>query len=119
MPFKYPSKPLLPTRPLLPAAKTDITLLDQEYKDFFSQLSKDTLKKATYFEDIPCLTYRNAFRIDKKGDKNNICFNSVYGKYLSKYNTPKDRSAHKEKKISTKNVIRKQIVESKRKRYFV
>lgn len=106
-------------KPFSSVQSFEVSLLDKEYKDFFSKCTSDTLKKAIYFEDIPGLMHRNAFKINKKGDKNNLCFDTVYEKYLSKYNAPKEKFSLKEKKISTKKVVRKQIVESKKRRYFV
>ena len=95
-------------------------LIDENYQIFFSKIPKDTLKKAHFFEDIPGLSYRNAFRIDLIGDKNNLCFDSVYEKYLPTYQIPKAEIHQqlKNKQISTRKQIKQQIRESKKSRYF-
>lgn len=96
-------------------------LIDENYQTFFAKISKDLLKKAYFFEDLPGLTYRNAFRINRTGDKNNLCFDSVNRKFLPKYQIPKIEIHQlvRNKQISTRKLIRQQIKESKKNRYFV
>lgn len=105
--------------------KLEKQLVDAEYTEFFSRFSKDDLKSFAFFDDIPGLTARNAFRLQKSGDKNNQCFDSVYFKQLSKYNL-KDRDSNKpttqsSKKppLTRKQLRRMQINTAREKRYFV
>ena len=101
-------------------------LLDAEYLSFFSQISPEQLKKAFFFEDIPGLTHRNAFKLDKRGDKNNMCFDSVYQKFLPNYRQPyepnslrRPRLLKSGKKIGKKQLRKQQLIELKKRRYFV
>ena len=105
--------------------KLEKQLVDAEYTEFFSRFSKDDLKSFAFFDDIPGLTNRNAFRLQKSGDKNNQCFDSVYFKQLSKYNL-KDRNttkpttqSSKKPPLTRKQLRRMQINTAREKRYFV
>ncbi len=100
----------------------DLGLIDKDYLKFFASFTKtDEVKKARFFEDLPGLTYRNAFRLDKIGDRNNMSFNSVYTKFVSKYDEPK-RGLHsqllKDKNVSGRKVIRLQVSKLKKQRFF-
>jgi hypothetical protein len=97
-------------------------LCDKEYLSYFSTLSNDQLKSSNFIEELPGIVLRNAFRINKKGDKNNICFDSAYFKQVPKYNLPKDSFSvqfSRKLKILNKKKRREIIRESKRNRYFL
>jgi hypothetical protein len=106
-------------------------LCDKTYIEFFSRFTTDEIKKSYFFDDFQGLTYRNAFRIDRKGDKNNLCFDSLHFKQLAKYKTPFEagmissnnktsKQTLKSKKKLTRKQLRRYIInELKQKRYFV
>ena len=99
-------------------------LIDNEYKHFFSQFTKDQLKNFTFFEDIPGLGYRNAFRLQKTGDQNNLSSDSVHFKQLSKYNINNYekitfQATMSNKKLNPKQRRRLLINNHKKKRYYI
>ena len=100
-------------------------LCDNEYKSYFSQISKETLKKCLFYEDFPNLTPRNSFKLNKSGDRNNLCFDSVHFKELPNYNVPYDpyekfaRASAKKKKLSRKDLRQQLLRQSREERYFV
>jgi hypothetical protein len=71
------------------------TLIDKEYLNFFEQFSKKDLKQHFFIDDFDNISLRNAFRIDKVGDGNNICSENVYYKKLSKYKISNDDKSNK------------------------
>ena len=98
-------------------------LCDEEYNKFMSKYSHNQLKSICFLEDFnEDIPPRNAFKIDKKGDKNNICFESVHFKQLCKYNlryrdyneNVVSVSSKGEKKLSKKQIIN----EAHKKRYY-
>jgi hypothetical protein len=109
-------------------AQLEAKLIDKDYESFFDKFTKDDLKKMIFYEDVPNLMHRNAFKLDKKGDKNNLSFDSVYFKLSPKYNITlndifdkllKQKSSNKKKKQLTRKELRRQIIlHAKEKRYF-
>jgi len=108
------------------------TLLDKDYIDFFAKFSNEEIKKAIFLEDIPGLTYRNAFKIDKKGDRNNLCFDTLHYKLQANYKIPFERNYYENKRSSlidnlknkskklSRTQLRKLIIKDlKQKRYFI
>ena len=107
-------------------------LCDDKYNSYFSKLNRDQIKSANFYEDLPNLEPRNAFKIDKKGDKNNICFETLHFKIMCKYNISYFRDSNKDmsfkpsyKQIQTKNskltnkqLRKKHLLEAKEKRYY-
>jgi hypothetical protein len=106
-------------------------ICDEKYNSYISKLTRDQLKSANFFEDLPNLEIRNAFKIDKKGDKNNICFDTLHFKNLCKYNVPyfKDasldillkpsaKSNQNKTKLSKRQLRKKQLLEAQEKRYY-
>lgn len=103
--------------------KLEKLLCDDEYERFYSQFSKDQVKNFHFFEDIPSLSARNALRLNKCGDRNNACFDSVHFKQLSKYNLKfsdqkPSSSSSTGKKLSRKQIRRLQIRSANKRRYF-
>lgn len=102
-------------------------LVDDEYEEFFAQFSKDQLKNFHFFDDIPGLGHRNAFRLQKSGDKNNQCFDTVYFKLMPKYDLLGDGGAKAlisskpktKKTLTRKELRRRQLNAAREKRYFV
>lgn len=116
-----------PTQTITYAEKLEKKLLDDEYKQFFSQFTKDQLKNFNFYDDIPGLTSRNAFRLQKIGDKNNQCFDSVHFKQLCKYyfkpsgdekTITSVTNLTKGAKMTKKQLRRMQINTAHQKRYF-
>lgn len=116
--------------PSVVTAKPDELLCDKTYQDYFSKFTNEELKKCYFYEDLPGLAHRNAFKIDKKGDPNNKCFDSVHFKQLPNYPVPFERNLENKilrslkknvssKKISKKQMRRMIINELKQRRYFV
>lgn len=98
--------------------KLENLLFDEEYCDFFSKFSKDQIKKFYFYDQIPQLKARNAFRIDKKGDPNNLSSEQTYFKYRPKYNEPYERQ-DRPKKVSKNRLRREMIKKLNQKRYYV
>lgn len=106
--------------------KLEKILVDQDYQQFFSRFTKDQIKNFHFFDDIPGLTNRNAFHLQKNGDKNNQCFDSFHFKELCKYDLRgadqnsalKNASKTGRKTMTRKQLRRIQIEHSKDKRYF-
>ncbi|RNA02640.1 NRDE2 -like protein [Brachionus plicatilis] len=98
--------------------KLEKILFDDEYQKFFSQFSKDEIKKFNFYDQIPQLKPRNAFRLDKKGDPNNLSSEQTYFKFRPKYNEPFD-GRNKSTRISKKRLRREMIKKLNQKRYFV
>jgi hypothetical protein len=68
--------------------KLESNLCDLEYKDYFAKFNSERLKKCVFIEDFGDIAPRNAFKLDKKGDKNNACFDTAFHKLVPKYNLP-------------------------------
>jgi hypothetical protein len=79
---------------------------DFEYNKFYDNIPHDKLKKAVFFEDIPELTHKFAYRIDKRGDLNNLCFDSCHSKIVPFYKIPGVSSNDQNKKLKRKEQIR-------------
>lgn len=99
-------------------------LLDSEYQSFFAQFTKDQIKQFLFYEDVIGLKPRNAFRLNLKGDKNNVCFDSAYAKLVPKYDlSPSERRewaiSKSKKKIGRKELRRQLLAQSRAKRYYV
>ena len=94
-------------------------LCDEEYKSYFLQFNNNELKKKFFYEDFINLKARNSFKIDKKGEPDNICFDSVHFKQLCKYKIPFSTNNNKKnQKLSKKKLRRELIQREKEKRYF-
>ena len=87
---------------------------DNEYEKFFESIPKEKLNKAVFMEDIPDLSYKHAYRIDKRADLNNLCFDCAYHKLVPFYRIPDASYDDKNKKMKRKA----QIKEAAKKRYF-
>jgi hypothetical protein len=94
----------------------DSRLFDAEYKQIFSQIPKDKLGRAVFLEDIPSLSFKYAYRIDKRADLNNLCFDTLYHKHVSSYKQPPLPGAEPSDAVKKK---RKEFLrELKKSRYF-
>lgn len=98
--------------------KIENLLCDDEYCTFFSQFSNDEIKKFYFYDQISQLKPRNAFKIDKKGDPNNLSSDQTYFKYRPKYYLPFE-SQHKLNQMSKKHKRKEIIKKLNQKRYFI
>ena len=127
----YPSYKSKKFKPLFisPEAK----LIDLEYQTFFAKFTKDQLKSFQFQEDFIAhggILPRNSFKLDKRGDRNNLCFDQVYYKQLSNYSIPfyfdrkqedlitNVKQSKTTKKMTRKQLRRKILIESRQKRYY-
>ncbi len=106
-------------------------LCDTNYTLFFNKFSRDQIKSFHFYDDIVGLEPRNAFKLDKKGDKNNVCFDQVHFKQLCKYFVPRSgrpgdyqpvtrsNKGVAAKRLTKKQLWKKQLKEAAEKRYFV
>ena len=77
---------------------------DLDYKRFYDDISTTVnLNKAVFFEDIPGLTFKYAYRIDKRADLNNLCFDTGYSKIVPFYRIP---GSSNDRKMKPKQRIR-------------
>jgi hypothetical protein len=100
------------------------SLFDSQYKAYFDRFSKEQLKSFVFYEDLPGLVPRNAFKLNTTGDKNNICFESAHYKIVPKYNVAydpfyKSTTATTKKKLTRKQLRRQILNQTREKRYFV
>lgn len=95
--------------------KNFYVIRDPDYLRAFEGMTKELLLKAVFLEDIPNMTWKYAYRIDKHADRNNLCFDSNYFKVVPKYYVPfEDKDSEK----SAKQKRKEQIEASRKYRYF-
>jgi hypothetical protein len=112
---------------------THLKLIDHDYQTYFARFTKDQLKSFLFQEDFLAhggIHARNAFKLDTRGDRNNLCFDQVYYKQLCKYSIPfffdqkpedilsKQVKTTTGKKMTRKQLRRKILTDARQKRYF-